>query len=601
MCGIVGYLGNRTPEQMLISKLKLLEYRGYDSAGIAVKKDRQIYITKSSGEIKNLQEKIKNIDGAKLGIAHTRWATHGKPTVQNAHPHSSNNKKWVVVHNGIIENNQKLKEDLKNNSMFFVSQTDTEVIPNLLEYYEKTYKQDKKIDIIIDVCKKLEGSYALAILHSEENAIYFAKNKSPLYVAVSGGEFMLASDPICFVSFSDKYYSLCDNEFGYFNDTGILEFFNKNGEKIHKNQTKLECKSLDISKDYEHYMLKEIYESKLTIDNILKYYSHSGALEKISDIDFSKYNDIRIVGCGTAYNAGLIGEDFFMKILGIECKTCVASEFRYKNTKIDSNSIIILISQSGETADTLAALELAKEKNALTFGIVNVEYSTIAKNVDYLFPTKAGAEIAVASTKAYIAQIVVLYILALKIKSLKNNTKFNLDDVKELYNAIENESNEEKKYKDIANILNKKKDLFMIGRGNDYFTAMEACLKIKETSYINANAYYAGELKHGFLALIDNDTYCITFINDEKLLFKTVSNAIEVKARGGKLILTTNLDIDKNTLDNFDCVIKVKKINSLLQVILDIIPWQKIAYYMSVGLNINPDKPRNLAKSVTVE
>ncbi len=601
MCGIVGYLGNVTPEQMLISKLKVLEYRGYDSAGIAVKKDKQIYITKASGEIKNLQNKIKPIDGARLGIAHTRWATHGKPTVENAHPHTSNNKKWVVVHNGIIENNQKLKEDLQNKSMYFYSETDTEVIPNLLEYCEKTYKQNKKIDIIINVCKMLEGSYALAILHSEENAIYFAKNKSPLYVAAYNGEFMLASDPICFVSFADKYYSMCDNEFGYFNDSGILKFYNIYGEKVHKNQTKLECKSLDISKTKDHFMLKEIYESKPTIDNIIKYYSQATALDKLSEIDFSLYNDIRIVGCGTAYNAGLMGEDFFMKILGVECKTCVASEFRYKNSKIGKKSIVIVISQSGETADTLAALELAKNKKALTFGIVNVEYSTIAKNVDYLFPTKAGTEIAVASTKAYIAQIVVLYILALKINSIKNNVNFNLDDVKELYNAIENDSEEEKKYKDIADVLNKKKDLFMIGRGNDYFTAMEACLKIKETSYINANAYYAGELKHGFLALIDKETYCVTFINDEKLLYKTISNAIEVKARRGKLILTTSLNIDKNILENFDYVIKVKKISSLLQVVLDIIPWQKIAYYMSVGLDINPDKPRNLAKAVTVE
>lgn len=595
MCGIVGYFGNSKLEDMLINKLKLLEYRGYDSSGIAIKSGEQIYITKSLGEIKNLEAKLKPINGAKLGIAHTRWATHGKPSTVNAHPHLSNDKKWAVVHNGIIENNEMLKKELQGKGFAFYSQTDTEVIPNLLQ---SLGDGKTKIETVINACKRLEGSYALAILQVEENAIYFAKDKSPLYCAVNKGEFMLASDPICFVSFADTYYSINDKEYGYFNEDE-LSFFNENGEEIHKNTIKLDCVSYDIKNSYKHYMLKEIYEEKSAIKSILDYYSGENALKKLEKINFSEYKDIRIVGCGTAYNAGLIGADFFEKLLGIECKTYVASEFRYKDPKIGEKTIVIFISQSGETADTLAALELAKQKGALTIGIVNVEYSAIAKGVDYLLPTKAGVEIAVASTKAYIAQITVLYVLALKIKSVLHNIKFSLKDVEELYTAMGEEDEEE--YKKIASILNKQSSLFMIGRGADYYLAKEACLKIKETSYVNANAYYAGELKHGFLALVGEDTYCVTFISDERLLAKTISNAMEVKSRGGKLILTTPLNIDESLLKKFEFVVKSKKISSFLQIIMNGIIWQKIAYYMSDGLNINPDKPRNLAKAVTVE
>ena len=598
MCGIVGYYGKENVEKTLISKLKLLEYRGYDSSGIAVKSGDRVEVTKAVGEIRNLESVLKPLEGATLGIAHTRWATHGRPSEENAHPHVSENSEWAVVHNGIIENYEQLKEKLIQSGYRFYSATDTEIVAKLLEYYRKKQTIANNHEALIRSCSKLEGSYALAVINQRQDKIYFAKNKSPLYCAVKGGEFMLASDPICFVGFADEYYALKDKEFGYFYN-GEVTFFNDLNAQIQKETTKLDFSAYDLDNDYPHYMIKEINESKRVLGAIKDYYSVEGSLASLDKIDWMNIDGIKLVGCGTAYHAGLVGADIFEKTLGVECNAYVASEFRYKDPKINERSLVVLISQSGETADTLAALEIAKEKGAHTVAVVNVEYSALAKNADICLPIKAGVEIAVASTKAYIAQITVLYILAMKIAEIKSGAKFSLAALDEAAAAVFD--NDEKQLQFIANKLQYQSDMFMIGRGSDYCTAQEACLKIKETSYINANTYFAGELKHGFLALIEDNRYVIVFATEESVLSKTLANAAEAKARGAKLILMTDIDLDDARKGSFYQIIKVRNVHSPLQSVVNIVPWQKIAYYMSINKGYNPDKPRNLAKSVTVE
>lgn len=600
MCGIVGYSGKKNVQNVLINKLKLLEYRGYDSAGIAVKIGDDIKVTKAKGEIANLEKVVEPILGATLGIGHTRWATHGVPCEINAHPHLSMNKEWAIVHNGVIENYSALKTELKEKGYEFISETDTEVVANLIEYYGGKPEVKGDLAAIIKACEKLDGSYALAILNKKSDKIYFAKNKCPLYCVVKDGEFMLSSDPICFAGFSDEHYVLEDNEFGYFGN-GELYFCNAYGRKIEKNPVKLDCSAYNFKNDFEHFMIKEIYEVKDAISNIIEYYSDNSAWRHFDEIDFKCVKDIKIVGCGTAYHAGLVGAKIIEKQLGVECNAYVASEYRYADAKTDKDSLAIFISQSGETADTLAAEKIARKKGATTLAVVNVEYSTLAKAADYFLPIKAGVEIAVASTKAYVAQIVVSYLIAARIKSNLGYGETPVrGELERLKNAVTIRNIEH--FKKIADGLKSRPSLFMIGRGMDYCTALEACLKIKETSYINANAYYAGELKHGFLAIVEENFYVCVFASDEKLLSKTLANAEEAKARGAKLILTTCCDLENYDKSDFLAgIIKTPKTDELLQPAADIVPWQIVAYYISVAKGLNPDKPRNLAKSVTVE
>lgn len=599
MCGIVGYFGRENVENMLIQKLKLLEYRGYDSSGIAVKSGEKFKVTKAKGEIANLEKIIEPLEGANIGIAHTRWATHGVPCEVNAHPHLSMDNEWAIVHNGIIENYGALKNKLTKRGYEFVSETDTEIVATLIEYYRKKHNVTNNLNAIIRACSKLEGSYALAVLNKNRNKIYFAKNKCPLYCAVKGEEFMLASDPICFVGFADEYYSLENKEYGYYGD-GTLVFSDDLFQQIEKKPVKLDCSAYNFENDYKHFMIKEIYEVKDSIKNVIEYYSDQSAYKRFDEINFGEITDIKIVGCGTAYHAGLVGAKIIEKQLGVECNAYVASEFRYMDPKVGKNSLVILVSQSGETADTLAAEELSRKKGAKTLAVVNVEYSALAKTADYFLPIKAGVEIAVASTKAYAAQIAVLYLVAARIKrNLSLGETPVIEELEKLKKAVTVKDVEH--YKMIADMLQYQQDLFMIGRGADYCTAQEACLKIKETSYINANTYYAGELKHGFLALIEENTYVCVFASDKNLLLKTLANAEEAKSRGAKLILTTSCDVDECEHAGFTETIKVPRVNELLQPVADIVPWQIIAYYISVNRGLNPDKPRNLAKSVTVE
>ena len=594
MCGIVGYVG-KNPSKVLIDKLKKLEYRGYDSAGIAVGSVGNVKVYKAVGEIKNLEKIVTPVENAAFGIGHTRWATHGKPNETNAHPHLSSDKKWYVVHNGIIENYTLLKEKLSNKGYNFYSETDTEIIAKLLEYYSE--KNDNLISVIAETVSALKGSYALGIINTKTDGIFFAKNKSPLFLAKNGDNIMLASDIICFKGFAEGYYSLSDGIFGFADKNGI-KFYDSFGETVLK-PCALNLDEYDDLNTYKNFMIKEIYETKTAVKNILEYYSGQDFKNLLSGLNTDKIKKIKLVGCGTAYHACLLGANMIEDKTGVECGAYVASEFRYIDPKISDDTLVILISQSGETADTLAAFELAKEKGAFTIAVVNVEYSTLAKNADVYFPIKAGVEVAVASTKAFSAQLTVLNILSEILAEKFGLKTATLLSVKTLYDNFDYGSVND--YKLLADVLRYNDRLFMIGRGKDYCIAQEASLKIKETSYINSDTYYAGELKHGFLALIDDQTYVIVFATEKNVLQKTLSNAEEARARGAKIILFTCFDLDTTETENFYYVIKVKNIENELQCVLSIIPWQIIAYYTSIYKGLNPDKPRNLAKSVTVE
>lgn len=593
MCGIVGYIGKNV-ESVIINKLKKLEYRGYDSAGIAVGSAEGYKVFKAKGEIKNLEKIVKQTVGADVGIGHTRWATHGKPDETNAHPHVSSDSEWALVHNGIIENYAEIKEKLIEKGLSFYSQTDSETVAKLLEYYPAS----EGLIALNKVLSTLDGSYALAILHRGEKRIYFAKRKSPLYVAINGGEALLASDIICFGGFATEYYVIEDGEYGY---TDGKEFVIKNEfGNVDKTPVKLSADFGSEENVYDHYMIKEIFDTKSALSTNYEYYSEESHYKKLYDLDLNNFDKVVFVGCGTAYHASLVGAKFFGTKLEVDCFTDVASEFRYSHPIINNRTIVFLISQSGETADTLAAYELAHNAGATTVAVVNVEYSTLAKSADITLPIKAGVEVAVASTKAYSTQLLTLYTAATVLEAKKKGVKPNLSEIKAFvdnfdYNGLDS-------FKEIAETLRYQQKIFMIGRGVDYCTANEAGLKVKETSYLNSDIYYAGELKHGFLALIEDMTYVVVFATEKEVLYKTLSNAEEAYSRGAKLILFTCFDgIDKEFTDKCEFVVKVREIGCGLQAIENIVPWQFIAYYTSVSKGINPDKPRNLAKSVTVE
>ena len=640
MCGIAGYIGN-SPEQNLLYQLRLLEYRGYDSAGIAVSDGSKITVTKRAGELKNLENAIKNAGetpGAKLGVGHTRWATHGKPNEINAHPHVSQNGEWAIVHNGIIENHLELRDELKKLGYTFYSATDTETAANLLEYYSS--QGAKPLQALAQTCARLKGSFALAILHAGERKIYFAKNKSPLYLAYAeqaeqnGNDaprknLYLASDAICFQAHTRTYYALPDGVYGCANENGA-EFYDETGKiSLPAETLSTSFTSAQIG-GYPHYMLKEIYDTLPALRAETAYFKQNftrenypllcGAQDQRLESCEPPFLKTVLVGCGTAYHAALLGAKMIETVAKIDAAAYVGSEFRYFCPRINEKTLAVFISQSGETADTLAALEEAKKRGAKTLAIVNAEHSTLAKAADMILPVKAGAEIAVASTKAYSCQTAALYALAefLSASSIANEA------VAPDFSALdalcgELSFGDEREEKEIAQLFCSAEKLFMIGRGADYCTALEASLKIKETSYVNADVYFAGELKHGFLALVDENSYVAVFATDETTLQKTLSNAEESRARGAKIILFTTADSETLGSAEKKCfrILRVQKLRGVhaddansaiqpengnpLQCIQNVLPWQLIAYYMSVGKGLNPDKPRNLAKSVTVE
>ena len=597
MCGIVGYIGSKSASIKLLDLIQNLEYRGYDSAGIAVFLNKKIKITKRAGKIQSLRSQVR-VDNSLCGIAHTRWATHGKPNKINAHPHIGANKEWAVVHNGIIENFEKLRKDLeKNENIHFISETDTEVIPQLME----SLHNKNKIDDLIDACNLLQGSFAIVCINKHQSdTLFLAKRKSPLYISLNKDEVFVASDPICFSESVTEYYALDDDQFCVATK-GKVVFYDKNKNVITKNQIRLGNIKENSSKEkYKHYMIKEICETPCVLKSIIKLYSENNHLQVFNRKFIKKFDKIEIVGCGTAYHAGLVGATFIREYAKIEANVQIASEFRYSKQIINKKTLCLFISQSGETADTLIAERLAKRKGATTVAITNMVHSTLAKNVDIVLPIYAGYEIAVASTKAYSSQLIVLYMLAKHLKQEIENK--NIDYIKTLQIfAKKLRVPKKEELKKIVQILVKTDNVFFIGRGVDFITAKEACLKLKETSYINCLAYPAGELKHGYLALIDNKKYLFVIATDKKVIDKTLSNAHEAYARGAKIVLITQINLPEEKIRFIDRVIKLQKCNKELMPIVAIITMQCLSYYTSIKKGINPDQPRNLAKSVTVE
>ena len=586
MCGIVGYKGNNNNAiKVVIEGLENLEYRGYDSAGIAYLKENKIIIEKEAGRIKNLKNKLNPKDKSNLAIGHTRWATHGNPTKTNAHPHQVG--KITMVHNGIIENYLTLKEELIKNNYTFKSDTDTEIACAYLDYL---YKQEKDIlKSLQSLQKAIKGSYAFGIIcEDDKDHLYALRSSSPLIIALGKNENYIASDVPAILKYTNKYIILENYEIAKISNNNIT-IYNKDLQEVNKTiNTYEETYESSIKGDYEHFMLKEINEEPDTFEKTI-----NNCLENnFKDIDLKKYTNIHIVACGSAYHAGLVGKYLIEKYANIKVYTQVASEYRYEKTFYDKNTLVILISQSGETADTLAALRKAKDNNIDTLSIVNVFSSSIARESKYVIYTKAGCEIAVATTKAYLAQLTVLIALTLSLK----DKQINKEEITNLKNKITNLI--KKDYKTIANKIYKAKNIFFIGRGIDYALCMEGSLKLKEISYINSVAYQAGELKHGTISLIEENTPVIAILTEEDLIEKTISNIKEVKARGAHTIIITNKDIQG---DFYDEKIIIPKTNELFQQLLTIIPLQLIAYEVAKLNNCDIDKPKNLAKSVTVE
>ncbi len=607
MCGIVGYIGNRKANKVLINGLLKLEYRGYDSAGIAVLENNNIVCMKNVGRVGGLQQKegINDLDST-IGIAHTRWATHGKPSEINAHPHLDCTGKFAVVHNGIIENYNELKTKLMDEGYTFVSQTDTEVIPNLINYY---YKEEKDLlKATYRACKDFKGSYAIEVLSSiEPDKIIVARKDSPIVIGINGDEKFVASDIPAILEYTKNFYLINDGEFVELTRDSI-KFYDKDFKEVEKEIAKIEWDERAGSKDgYEDYMIKEIYEQPKAIRETIGSRLKEDEKCEFTDLNFDKeflksINKIKIVACGTAMHAGLVAEKVFEKLLRIETEVEVASEFRYNDTIINEKTLSIFISQSGETADTIAALKLAKKNHSKTIAISNVIGSSITREADYTIYTHAGPEIAVASTKAYTSQVVLLEILAIYLAEIlgvdEKEIKELKDDILELPKKVEETLKNDEQIKELAKNIVDKKDVFFIGRGIDYTVSLEDSLKLKEVSYIHSDAYPAGELKHGPIALIENGVPVIATMTDEKLVKKSISNLQEVITRGAKAIVVTNQDLKEY---NFENMIQIPKVNKLLSPVISVIPMQLFAYYVAKHKNIDVDKPRNLAKSVTVE
>lgn len=597
MCGIVGYIGKKNAIEILINGLEKLEYRGYDSAGIAFLTD-DIKILKNKGKIKNLKNKINFDEKSTLGIGHTRWATHGEANEINAHPHQVG--KITLVHNGIIENYEEIKKELINKGYTFKTETDSEVGCALLNFlYQKNQNMIKSIEEFKTIVK---GSYALGIICSDDkDTLYTVKNASPLIIGVGDNENFIASDVPAILKYTNKYITLDDLEFAKITKDKI-ECYDKKNKVIKKDIKIFSGDAMDIEKNgYEHFMLKEIHEEPSVIKKTFdKYIDNNKIGDKIPDL--SKYKKITIVACGSAYHAGLIGKNLIENYANIPVDVEIASEYRYKKHFFNEKELVIVVSQSGETADSLASLKLAKENKIDTLGIINVKESSIARESDIVLYTEAGNEIAVATTKAYSTQVALFSLISLTIANKNNLLNKDeiieiLKEIKLLPNKIEQLINNDI-YQKIAEEIYKDDDIFFLGRGIDYAIALEGSLKLKEISYIHSEAYAAGELKHGTISLIDKDTPVIAIITDNNIKDKTISNVKEVKTRGAKTILISNENLDNSC---FDKKVIIPSIHPLLQPLLTVIPLQLIAYEVAKLRDCDIDKPKNLAKSVTVE
>lgn len=609
MCGIVGYIGQSQAAPILLDGLAKLEYRGYDSAGLAVYDGKEINIRKSMGRLKVLSELTH--DGATMpgtiGIGHTRWATHGEPSDINAHPHFNKDKTIAVVHNGIIENYIKLRKRLSGKGYQFLSETDTETIAHLLDYY---YKGDP-LEAITKVLERVEGSYALGILFSDHpDVIYAVRKDSPLIVGKGKEGNFIASDVPAVLKYTRQVYFIQNNEIAVLKENEI-EFFNLDGEEIEKESTTIEWDVNAAEKGgYEHFMLKEMYEQPKTVrDTIHPRIDKDGqiTIEELgmTEEEIRAIDRIHIVACGSAYHTGVTNKYVFEGLARIPVEVDLASEFRYRNPILNQNDLVIIISQSGETADSLAALREAKKRGIMTLGIVNVVGSSIAREADKVMYTWAGPEIAVATTKAYSAQLVTQYLLAMKFAQVRGTISDEelqgmLHDLKRLPDQIELLLSNKEKIQKFANRYVAARNVFFIGRGIDYAISMEGSLKLKEISYIHSEAYAAGELKHGTISLIEEGTLVLAVATQQDLYKKTISNMVEVRTRGAFVLAITNegnTEIEKAA----DYVIYIPETNHYFTNSLAIIPLQLFSYYVSVGKGCDVDKPRNLAKSVTVE
>ena len=583
MCGIVGYKGNQNSIPVLLNGLKSLEYRGYDSAGLAYINGGKIIIKKAIGRVKNLENLITNEDFGNIGIAHTRWATHGGVTDENAHPHKQG--KITLVHNGIIENYKELSEKVNAK---LLSETDTEI---LCAYINKLYNENH--DMLKTLAKlktDIKGSYALAIINEDEpDTLYGVRKNIPLILAKNDNEYFLVSDMTAALKYTNKFYLLENDEIVKISDKEYI--YDSDLNLLKKELLTFEGTSNDVMlKGYPHFMLKEIHEEPLVINNILSYYLTDGKFNENMP-EFKKYKNIYFVGCGSARYTADIAKKVFENYANIKCEVFLASEFRYQKHFYDKDTLVVFISQSGETADTLEALRITKSDGIDTLAIVNVVGSSIAREAGKVLYIKAGTEIAVATTKAFTAQYLLLTLIALKMAGINDLSKFyKINEALETVFAIDFQKYAEKIYT--------KKDAFFIGRGIDYGLCEEGSLKLKEISYINSSAFASGELKHGTISLIEKDTPVMGIITDDNLALKTISNIKEVHARGAYSLFITSLDIDG---DFYDDKIKVPHINNYIDPILIVASLQLLAYNVALLKGEDIDKPRNLAKSVTVE
>lgn len=608
MCGIVGYIGNYQAAPVLLDGLAKLEYRGYDSAGMAVYDGEEIRMVKATGRLKVLDALTKG--GSTLpgtaGIGHTRWATHGSPTDTNAHPHFNSDASIAVVHNGIIENYQKLKKKLEARGYKFVSETDTEVIAHLLD----RYYQGNPLEAITKIMHRMEGSYALGIIFRDHpDEIYAVRKDSPLIVGKSSEGSLMASDVPAILKYTRSVYFI-ENEEIVKLTRDRLEFYNIDEEELEKEPAEI---SWDLSAaekgGYDYFMLKEIYEQPKAISDTMNPRIRDGeiVIEELgmSDEEIREIRKIYIVACGSAYHAGVTGKYVLEGMVRIPVEVDLASEFRYRNPILDEKTLVIIISQSGETADSLAALREAKERKSRVLGIVNVVGSSIAREADNVFYTWAGPEISVATTKAYSTQLIALYLLAMKFSKVRGTVgeaefAAMLEDLRRLPKQVEFLLGGQERIQKFANRYLAADHIFFIGRGLDYAISLEGSLKLKEISYIHSEAYAAGELKHGTISLIEDGTLVVAVLTQEELYKKTISNIQEVRTRGAFVMAVTNAhhtDAEKNA----DYVIYLPETNSYFTNSLAVIPLQLFGYYVALGRGLDVDKPRNLAKSVTVE
>lgn len=612
MCGIVGYIGKNQSAPILLNGLAKLEYRGYDSAGIAVRNgDSPVQVVKAKGRLKVLAEKTN--DGQSVigtcGIGHTRWATHGEPSETNAHPHITDDYNVVGVHNGIIENYQELRDKLTRNGYSFYSSTDTEVAIKLIDYYYKKYEHTP-VDAVNHAMVRIRGSYAFAIMFKEyPGEIYVARKDSPMILGVNDDGCYVASDVPAILNYTRNVYYIGNMEIGRLSD-GQITFYNLDGDEIEKELVEIKWDAKAAEKGgFEHFMMKEIHEQPKAVRNTLNSVLKGGKLDlsavELTDDEIKKISQIYIVACGSAYHVGVVAQYVMEDLAKIPVRVELASEFRYRKPLLNPNGLVIVISQSGETADSLAALRLAKDKGLKTLGIVNVVGSSIAREADNVFYTLAGPEIAVATTKAYSTQLIAAYCLALQFANVRGELEDSeyvrmISELETIPDKIDKILEDKERIQWFASKVANAKDIFFIGRGIDYAVSLEGSLKLKEISYIHSEAYAAGELKHGTISLIEDNIFVIGVLTQNELYEKTVSNMVECKSRGAYLMgLTTYGKYEVEDIVDFTTYIP--KIDEHFAASLAVVPLQLLGYYVSVAKGLDVDKPRNLAKSVTVE